>query len=75
MSRVYRIVFAVACLTPAVAISACNQPPASPPAPAPAATPTQTPVERGKMLVTQGACHDCHTTKKPGPKREGGCGG
>ena len=45
-----------ACLLTAVAIAACNRPPA--------ATPAQTQVERGKMLVIGGACHDCHTPKK-----------
>ena len=48
-----------ACLPMAVAISACNQ--------ASAAALTQTQVERGKMLVIGGACHDCHTPKKFGP--------
>ncbi|MBI1874891.1 MAG: diheme cytochrome c-553 [Acidobacteria bacterium] len=65
----YRVPLVAACLPIAVAISACNQPPAAPPAaPAPAAAPTQTPTERGKVLVTVGGCHDCHTTKKLGPK-------
>ena len=41
----------------AVAIAACGQPPAA-----------QTQVEHGKMLVVGGACHDCHTPKKFGPK-------
>jgi cytochrome c553 len=36
--------------------AACRQP-------APA-----TMIERGKMLVSAGGCHDCHTPKKPGPK-------
>lgn len=65
-----RVLLMAACLLPvAVAISACNQPPAAPPtASAPAADPTQTPVERGKLLVTVGGCHDCHTPKKLGPK-------
>ena len=53
----------------AVAISACNPPPAAPPAAAaPAAAPVQTQVERGRMLVIGGLCHDCHTPKKFGPK-------
>jgi len=53
-----------------LAISACNQPPAAQPAPAapaPAAAPAQSAVERGKMLVFGGGCHDCHTTKKLTP--------
>ena len=65
-----RVLLIAACLLPiAVAISACNQPPAAPPAAsAPAAAAIQTPVERGKLLVTVGGCHDCHTPKKLGPK-------
>ena len=52
----------------AVALAGCSQP-ASQPAPAPAApaAPAQSPVERGKMLVIGGGCHDCHTPKKLGP--------
>jgi mono/diheme cytochrome c family protein len=56
-----------ACLPLAVAISACGQPPAQTATPAPAAAPAQSPVERGKVLVQVGGCHDCHTTKKLGP--------
>lgn len=56
----------------ALAISACNQTPAVVEAPAaPAATavaaPAQSAVERGKMLIHGGGCHDCHTTKKLTP--------
>ncbi|MEO8256979.1 MAG: diheme cytochrome c-553 [Acidobacteriota bacterium] len=55
----------------AIAITACNQPPAAPPAstaaPAAAAASSETRVERGKMLVIGGGCHDCHTPMKPGP--------
>ena len=57
--RVSRI---VACLPIAFAIAACHQ--SAPPAAAPA----QTTIERGKMLVIGGVCHDCHTPKKLGPK-------
>jgi mono/diheme cytochrome c family protein len=66
----YRVAVLSACLPIAVAISGCNQPPAQPatPAtPAPAAAPAQTPAERGKVLVTVGGCHDCHSPKKIGP--------
>src|SRR6266849_3250740 len=66
----HRIALWSACLPMAIAITSCNQPPASQqatPAPAPVAAPAQTPVERGKVLVTAGGCHDCHTTKKLGP--------
>jgi mono/diheme cytochrome c family protein len=52
-----------------LAIAACNQPPApAPTGPAPTAAPAQTQIERGRMLVIGGACHDCHTPKKFGPK-------
>ena len=45
--------------------AACAQPaPAPPPAPA---APVMSPVERGKYIVTAGACHDCHTPLKMGP--------
>lgn len=64
-----RTALTVSWLSIVVAISACNQPAAtSPAAPASAATLAQTPVERGKMLVVGGLCHDCHTPKKFGPK-------
>jgi mono/diheme cytochrome c family protein len=66
----YRVAVLSACLPIAVAISGCNQPPAQPatPAtPASAAAPAQTPAERGKVLVTVGGCHDCHSPKKIGP--------
>jgi mono/diheme cytochrome c family protein len=63
----YRVAVLSACLPIAVAISGCNQPPATPATPAPAAAPAQTPAERGKVLVTVGGCHDCHSPKKIGP--------
>jgi mono/diheme cytochrome c family protein len=54
-------------LVPAVvALAGCNQP-ASQPAPAAPAAPAVSPVERGKILVTGGGCHDCHTPKRLGP--------
>jgi mono/diheme cytochrome c family protein len=58
----HRVPLIAACLPMTFAVAACNQP-----AP-PAAAPAQTAVERGKMLVIGGACHDCHTPKKLGPK-------
>src|SRR6187397_656130 len=65
----YRVPLVAACLPIAFTISGCNQPANVPPAtPALAATLAQTPVERGKMLVNTGLCHDCHTPKKFGPK-------
>jgi mono/diheme cytochrome c family protein len=58
-----------AALPIALAISACNQTPASQPVPAaPADARPQSKVERGRILVIGGGCHDCHTTKKMGPK-------
>src|SRR5262245_6216847 len=70
-ASLYRVPIAAVCLPLAVAISACNQPPAAPPAaaPAPAAapSPSQSPAERGKILTIVGGCNDCHTTKKLGP--------
>ena len=63
-----RVALLSAFLSIVVAISACDQPPASQPAPtAPAAAPAQSPAERGKVLVQVGGCNDCHTTKKLGP--------
>ena len=53
-----------ACLPITLAVAACNQLSAAPRA----AAPTQTMIEHGKMLVIGGACHDCHTPKKLGPK-------
>ena len=66
----YRVAVLSACLPIAVAISGCSQPPVQPATPAtsaPAAAPAQTPAERGKVLVTVGGCHDCHSPKKIGP--------
>jgi mono/diheme cytochrome c family protein len=58
----HRISLAAAYLPMTFAIAACNQPPPA------AAAPAQAAVERGRMLVIGGACHDCHTPKKLGPK-------
>ena len=62
-----RIRFFAVFLVTMIAIAGCNQPQAAPPA-ASATAPTQSQIERGKMLVIGGACHDCHTPKKFGPK-------
>ena len=60
--------FSAACVSLTVIAAGCNQPPATQaPSPAPASAP-QSQVERGKLLVTIGGCHDCHTTKKLGPR-------
>src|SRR4030095_14049144 len=60
-----RAVLVLAALPLAGVLAGCNQP-APPPAAAPAAAPALSPVERGKMLVIGGGCHDCHTPKKIG---------
>jgi hypothetical protein len=54
----------------AVGVSGCNTaPPAQAPSTSevPAAAPAMSQVERGKMLIIGGGCHDCHTPKKVGP--------
>ncbi|HKH70408.1 MAG TPA: hypothetical protein VKA59_03620 [Vicinamibacterales bacterium] len=57
----------------AVAVAGCRgaeqvaQAPANTGTPAPAAAPAMSQVERGKMLIIGGGCHDCHTPKKVGP--------
>src|SRR6185436_8829192 len=53
-----RILGAAACLPMMVAICACSE--------SRAATSAQAQIERGRMLVIGGACHDCHTPKKFG---------
>jgi len=68
----HRVALLSVCLPMAIAVTACNQPPAAPPAaPAPAAAAgpatSGSPADRGKMLVIGGGCHDCHTPMKPGP--------
>ena len=63
----------LACVPVALVLSSCNR--AESPAPGTEAVPSATApaagapsqVDRGKMLVIGGACHDCHTPKKIGP--------
>jgi mono/diheme cytochrome c family protein len=62
-----------ACLALAAALTACNRRPAEQPSAGttPTAAPTQTAqsqIERGRMLVIGGGCHDCHTPKIMTPK-------
>ena len=66
---------ALVCLPVVVALSACTRPAEAPPgtdavpgatAPAGGGT-TQDPVERGRLLIAGGGCHDCHTPTKIGP--------
>lgn len=56
-----------ACLA-LMALAACNGTPAdAPPTTTTAAAPADM-VERGRMLIIGGLCHDCHTTKILGPE-------
>ena len=71
-SRVARL---SVCAAAAVALSACNSTPPvaeapgadKAPANAPAVASATSQVDRGKMLIIGGGCHDCHTPKKVGP--------
>ena len=67
----YRVAVTSACFMLAAAIAGCGQPAGAPPAAEPAgAAPAASgvsQVERGRLLVLGGACHDCHTPKKIGP--------
>ncbi len=68
----YRVAVTSACSMLAAAFVGCGQPASAPPAaaPAPAAAPVasaESQVERGRLLILGGACHDCHTPKKIGP--------
>lgn len=73
-----RFLSSLACAAAAIALAACSQPANEPPgtnavpgatAPAGAAAPLtgEAQIERGRMLVIGGGCHDCHTPKKLGP--------
>jgi cytochrome c553 len=60
-----RVFLVISCLP----VAACTQQPASPPAPAASSQQTtEDRVERGRLLTIVGGCHDCHTTKKMGPR-------
>jgi hypothetical protein len=70
MSVVLRRVAILASVPVVVALTGCNrpaQPPGEDSTAAPAAAPAQDPVERGRLLIAGGGCHDCHTPKKLGP--------
>ena len=59
----------LACASAAIALSGCSTPEKAAEAPAataaaPAALTGQAQIDRGKMLVIGGGCHDCHTPKK-----------
>jgi hypothetical protein len=68
----YRVVLMSICSMVAVALSGCGgdqtqvaQAPGT--GAVPAAAPAMSQVDRGKMLIIGGGCHDCHTPKKIGP--------
>jgi hypothetical protein len=66
----YRVALLSLCVPVAVALSGCSTPPAAEAPGAgtvPAAAPEISQVERGRLLVIGGACHDCHTPKKMTP--------
>lgn len=75
--RFVRMTVALLALPAAIAVSGCNRPAQPPgtdavpsataPAGAPAPLTGEAQIERGRMLVIGGGCHDCHTPKKFGP--------
>ena len=67
----FRVAVTSAGLLLVAAFAGCGQPPAGAPA-EPAAAPAAplsgaAQVDRGRMLIIGGGCHDCHTPKKIGP--------
>jgi hypothetical protein len=75
MRFVQRRVALLACLPVAVALSGCNRPANEPPgvnavpsATAPAGAPAMSQVERGKLLINGGGCHDSHTPNLMTPR-------
>jgi hypothetical protein len=68
MRQAWVAAYGVVCCSLAVLSAGCNQPPGTPTPTGAATTSAQTPIERGRMLVINGACHDCHTPKKIGPR-------
>ena len=79
MRFVQRRAALLACVPVMFAISSCTRPAEAPPgteavpgatAPATGGTVLRAepdPVERGRLLIAGGGCHDCHTPKKIGP--------
>jgi hypothetical protein len=58
-----RGVLSLACLLAGLVVSSCNS---APPVEAPAASPQEVAkaqVERGRLLIAGGGCHDCHSPK------------
>jgi len=77
MGFVVRRAALLACVPTLIALSSCNRQPVaenrettgtSPPTVAPAAATGQSQIERGKLLVIGGGCHDCHTPKRMTPR-------
>ena len=62
-----RVVLTSASLLFAAALAGCGQPASAPPATETPAAPEVSQVERGRVLVVGGGCHDCHTPKTVGP--------
>ena len=65
-----RVALLTICVPVAVVVAGCNNAPsvqAPAPGDVPAAAPAVSQVDRGKMLIIGGGCHDCHTPKKIGP--------
>jgi mono/diheme cytochrome c family protein len=61
-----RAVLALASLPLAVTLAACSSPAVEAPAEAPALT-AEAQIERGRLLIIGGGCHDCHTPKTMTP--------
>ena len=71
MRFVKRSVALLVCVPAAIMIGACTRPAEAPaasstPAAAPAPLTGQAQIDRGRVLVVGGGCHDCHTPKKFG---------
>jgi len=62
-----RVVLTSASLLFAAALAGCGQPASAPPATETPAAPAVSQVERGRILVVGGGCHDCHSPKTMGP--------
>jgi hypothetical protein len=59
-----RVVLCSMSLFAGLALAACTQPPAEAPAADAPAAPAMSQVERGRLLIAGGGCHDCHSPKK-----------
>jgi mono/diheme cytochrome c family protein len=63
----FRVAATSASLLLVAAFAGCGQPAGAPAEPAATPAPAVSQVERGRLLILGGACHDCHTPKKIGP--------